>query len=110
MNSFHKLERSRLGLDLGFIKDTTLDSQLEATGLVFGRVRRQTINASPNWTWFFDERTQLSANYTYSDVQYKNAGGTGFVNYNLNAGQLSLTRIVNRAGHSIRHTVENPVR
>jgi len=94
VNSFHKLERSRLGLDLGFIKDTTLDSQLDATGLVFARVRRQTINASPNWTWFFDERTQLSANYAYSDVQYKNAGGTGFVDYTLNIGRLSLTRIL----------------
>jgi len=94
IRTHHNLERSRLGLDLGFVKDTTLDSQLEATGLVFGRVRRQTITASPNWTWSFDERTQLRANYTYSDVEYKNAGGTGFVNYNLNGGQLSLTRLL----------------
>ena len=37
-SSYHRMERSELGLDLDFIKDTTLDSQLENTGLVFDRV------------------------------------------------------------------------
>ncbi len=92
LRTHHDLERSRLGLDLDFIKDTTLDSQLEATGVVLGRVKRQTIDASPNWTWSFDERTRLTARYTYSDVEYKNAGQSGFVNYTLNSGRLSLTR------------------
>jgi hypothetical protein len=94
IRTHHDLERSRLGLDLDFIKDTTLDSQLEATGLVFARINRQRINASPNWTWSFDERTRLTADYNYSDVEYKNAGQTGFVNYTLNVGQLSLTRVL----------------
>jgi hypothetical protein len=94
INSFHTLERTRLGLDLGFIKDTTLDSQLEATGLVLDRVSRRRLSAAPSWTWLFDERTQLRASYSYSDVEYQNAGGSGFVNYTLNSAQLSLTRAV----------------
>ncbi len=95
INSFHNLERSRLGLDLGFIKDTTLDSQLEATGLVFDRVDRQRINVSPNWTYILNERTRVNASYSYTDVEYKNAGGTGFVDYTLNSAQASLTRVLN---------------
>ena len=103
VNSFHNLERSRLGLDFGFIKDTTLDSQLEATGLaIFDRVRRETINVSPNWTWSFSPRTRLSANYGYSDVAYKNAGGSGFVDFTLNSAETSLIHVLNeRATTSI---------
>jgi len=95
ISSFHNLERSRLGLDLGFIKDTTLDSQLEATGLAFDRIRRQSITASPNWTYTFNERTRVNANYSYSDVEYLNPSDVRFVNYTLNSGQASLTRVMN---------------
>lgn len=92
VNSYRTLEQSRLGLDLAFIKDTTLDTQLEATGLAFDRVARQRISASPNWTYSLNERTRLSASYSYSDVSYKNAGGTGFVDFTVNSAQASLTR------------------
>jgi len=95
INSFHNLERSRLGLDLGFIKDTTLDSQLEATGVAFDRVRRQSITASPNWTYTFNKRTQVSANYSYRDVEYINSNDARFVNYTLNSAQTSLTHVMN---------------
>ena len=103
VNSYHNLERSRLGLDLGFIKDTTLDTQLEATGLaIFDRVRRQTINVSPNWTYSFNQRTRLSANYSYSDVEYKNATQSGFVDFTLNSAETSLVHVLNeRATASI---------
>jgi len=95
INSFHSLEQSRLGLDLGFIKDTTLGNQPEATGLAFDRIRRQNITVSPNWAYSFNERTRISANYSYSDVEYKNPGDTRFVNYTLNSAQTSLTRVIN---------------
>ena len=102
VDTFHNLERSRLGLDLGFVKDTTLDSQLEATGFAFDRVRRQSITATPNWTYTFDPRTRISANYSYSSTEYKNAGGTGLVDFTLNSAQASLTRVLNeRATASI---------
>ncbi|NOZ37753.1 MAG: hypothetical protein GXP11_06770 [Gammaproteobacteria bacterium] len=95
INSFQTLERSRLGLDLGFIKDTTLDTQLEATGIAVDRVRRQNITASPNWTYSFNERTQASISYSYIDVEYLNTTDARFVNYTLNSAQTSLTRVMN---------------
>jgi len=102
LNTFHTLERTRLGLDLGFIKDTTLDSQLQATGIAFDRIRRQRLDASPNWTYSLDERTQISANYGYNDVKYKNAGNSGFVDFTSNSVQTSLTHVLSeRATASI---------
>lgn len=95
LDLYQSFERSRLGLDLAYINDTTLDSQLEETGLVLDRIRRSRISASPSWTWLMDERSNLSASYSYSDVEYKNPGTSGFVNYTLNNGQLSLTRTLN---------------
>jgi len=95
ISSFHSLERSRLGLNVDFIKDTTLDSQLEATGLALDRVNRQSFLVSPDWTYTFGERTRLNVSYSYRDVEYKNAGNSAFVNYTLNTAQASLTRILN---------------
>ncbi len=95
ISSFHNVERSRLGLNFGYIKDTTLDSQLEATGLALDRVRRQSITASPNWTYAFNERTQVRVNYSYRDVEYINTSDIRFVNYTLNSAQASLTRVMN---------------
>ncbi len=94
IQTFHDLERSRLGLDLGFIKDTTLDTQLEETGVAFDRVRRQSITASPNWRYTLSERSSLSANYSYRDVEYKDTSDARFVNYTLNSARTSLTRVM----------------
>ena len=94
-SSYHRRERSELGLDLDFIKDTTLDSQLENTGLVFDRTTRYRANVAPSWTYKLDERTDGRFAYTYSDVQYNNADDTGFVDYHINSFQASLERVLN---------------
>ena len=93
--SFYNTERSRVGLDLDFIQDTTLDSQLEETGFVFERIRRQRANITPSWSYSMSERTRFTTTYSYSDIVYKNADNTGFVDFTQNSFQASLTRIVN---------------
>ena len=94
-NSYHRMERSELGLDLYFIKDTTLDSQLENTGLVLDRVTRYRVDVGPSWTYNLDELTNLRFGYNYSDVQYNNTGETGFVDFHSHSGQASLQRVLN---------------
>jgi hypothetical protein len=89
------MERSELGLDLDFIKDTTLDSQLEATGLVLDRVDRRMINIGPSWTYNLDERTNARFGYTYSDVKYDDTDETGYVDFHINSGEASLQRVLN---------------
>jgi len=92
MNSFRSMERSRVGLNLGLIKDTTLDTQLEETGLAFERLRRSQISGGPEWSYTLNNRTSLSSSYNYTDVQYKNAAESGFVDYNIQRGQVALNR------------------
>ncbi|MFC1772567.1 hypothetical protein ACFL3A_04340 [Pseudomonadota bacterium] len=95
IDSFHRMERSEIGLDIGLIKDTTLDSQLENTGLIFNRETRYTVYAGPNWAYNLDERTTADFSYQYRDVQYDNNDDNGFVDFNTHNGQASLSRIVN---------------
>jgi len=94
-NLFHTLQRASLGLNLAFINDTTLDSQLDTTGVVFNRRRRQFIKASPNLNYAFDVRTNVSLNYTYSNTRFNNADGITLVDSSTNAAQVSLNRVLN---------------
>jgi len=95
LNSFHRMERSQVGLNASIIKDSTLDSQLEDTGVVFDRVRRVQLNGGPNWSYNINELTQVSLGYGYTDVRYLNAGGTGFTDFTSHNFQSSLSRIIN---------------
>jgi len=109
-SSYHRLERSELGLDLDFIKDTTLDSQLANTGLVLDRVDRRLINIGPSWTYNLDERTNARFGYTYNDVKYDDSDETGFVDFHINSGEASLQRVLNErtvASITLSHSQSN---
>ena len=94
VDSFYKMERSEVGFDVDLIRDTTLDSQLEETGLVFDRVNRLLKRANPTWTYNLSDRTSLETGYTFTDVDYEKAD-TGFVDYTSHNAQLSLKRVIN---------------
>ncbi|HHH44241.1 MAG TPA: hypothetical protein ENK49_08895, partial [Gammaproteobacteria bacterium] len=94
MNAFHRMERSQVGLNASIVKDSTLDSQLEDTGVVFDRVRRVQISGGPNWTYGITERTQASLGYGYTDVRYLNADETGFTDFTAHNFQAGLSRII----------------
>jgi len=109
-SSYHRMERSELGLALDFIKDTTLDSQLVNTGLVLDRVDRRTINIGPSWTYNLDERTNARFGYTYRDVQYDDTDETGYVDFHINSGEASLQRVLNErtvASITLSHSQSN---
>jgi len=93
-DAYHRMERSSLGLNLGLIKDTTLDSQLENTGLVFERVTRYQVNGGPSWTYNLDNRTNARVSYTYSDIQYNNTEGTAFTDFRIHSGVTTLRRVL----------------
>jgi hypothetical protein len=88
LRSFYALERARLGLNASFIKDTTLDSTLEETGVVYQRDDRRSVRLSPNWTYNLTERTLLSASLDYSKVEYDDTDETGLADYDYRAGSL----------------------
>ncbi len=92
--SFRKMERSRLGFNVDLVKDTTLDSQLEETGVVFQRVNRWRYSLNPTWAYSLSERTSMELGYTYTDVNYDNNNNSNFSDYTTNGGQVSLSRIL----------------
>ncbi|MEE9493706.1 MAG: hypothetical protein V3W04_10065, partial [Gammaproteobacteria bacterium] len=94
LSATKSLEHHDFGLDVDFIKDTTLDTELDETGLVFGRTDRTRQSLRPNWSWRFSERTNLSLSYTYNDIDYDD-NNNGYVDYLSHSGQLSLNRSLN---------------
>ncbi|MEE9493407.1 MAG: hypothetical protein V3W04_08530, partial [Gammaproteobacteria bacterium] len=94
LSATKSLEHHDFGLDVDFIKDTTLDTELDETGLVFGRTDRTRQSLRPNWSWRFSERTNASLSYTYNDVDYDD-NNNGYVDYLSHSGQLSLNRSLN---------------
>ena len=94
IDAFRGLQRNDFRLGLDFIKDTTLETELESTGLVFGRTDRSRQSINPDWTWRFNESTHLNANYTYSAVDY-DANSQGYVDSRSHTAQLSLNRALN---------------
>lgn len=94
INSFRRMERSKTDLNISLIRDTTLDSQLEETGLVFDRVNRFLKRINPTWTYNISDRTSLETGYTFTDVSYEKSN-TGFVDYASHNGQLTLKRVLN---------------
>jgi hypothetical protein len=102
------MERSRLGFGIELIKDTTLDSQLEETGVVaFDRVDRWRVSLNPTWTYGLNERTSVQLGYTYTDVDYDNDPQSNFSNYTTRGGQLSLSRLLSpRATGTITATYQ----
>ena len=93
IESFYNLsQRQQLSLDLDLVKDTTLDSLLEDTGIVFDRIERTSATLSPGWQYSLDEKTRLSATVNLTDVSFDDTGSTGLGDYNNYSLNLSATR------------------
>jgi len=107
VNSHYKFEQSQLGLQLHLIQDTTLDSQLEQTGIVFDRSNRIAKGFTPSWTWLFNERTSIEADYSYENVNYESKN-PGLSDYDAKTGQLSLVNVLSErtsARITLAHTL-----
>lgn len=93
IESFYNFSpRQRASLDLDLIKDTTLDTLLDQTGIVFDRIERTSTTLSPGWLYSFDEKTQLNATVNLTDVSFDDTGNTGLGDYRNYSFNLSATR------------------
>ena len=88
------LERHRLGISLQHINDTTLDSQLDATGITLGRVDRRQSSIAPRWSYMLTERARVQLTYRFNDVAYKNTGRSAYVDFTANYAEASLNAAV----------------
>jgi len=89
--SYNLTERSRLGLDANFTQDTTLTSELDATGtgLVQDNVIRQQWSITPNWSYSLSDTQSLQTNYTHSEITYEESERSSFVDYSIDNLSLS---------------------
>lgn len=76
-----KYETGSFGLRLDYIRDSTLGTELQQTGLVEARKQRKSINLTPDWMLQLTERTGLTLGYRYTDVTYQDAQATGLIDY-----------------------------
>jgi len=72
-------------LDGNITRDTTLQSELNATGLVLQRTPRLMRSLNPGWSYMFNQRTQLKLGYQYQDVRYPDQATLLYQDYRINA-------------------------
>ncbi len=93
VDTFKSFQQHDFRLGVGFIKDTTLETELEETGLFFGRTGNVRQSLSPSWSWRFNERTSARLSYDYNQVDY-DENPQGYVDSTSHTGQLSLSRVI----------------
>ena len=89
---YQLMERWALSGDFSYIKDTTLDSELEETGIVYVREDRERFNAGAGLSYQVSELSDMGVNYAYSKTDYDEIG---FEDYNTNLVSLSYNRKFN---------------
>lgn len=76
---------NQLGLDIGYRRDTTLDTELDDTGVVLDRSPRTSWTLSPRWTRTINEKTRLNTSYRFTDVSYSQEQQTNLADYQLHS-------------------------
>ena len=89
---YQLMERWTLSGDFSYIKDTTLDSELEETGIVFVREDRDRYKAGAGLSYQVSELSDMGVNYAYSKTDYDEIG---LEDYNTNHVSLSYNRRFN---------------
>lgn len=67
-------ERWSVSGDFSFVKDETLDSELEETGIVYRRDDRERLDAGGGISYQLSELSDLGANYSYRNTTYQERG------------------------------------
>jgi hypothetical protein len=80
--AYQVLERLRLTAGALYIKDTTLDSELEETGLITRREDRERWNGNAGLSYAVSEVSDMGVNYSYTDTEYDSRGK---VDYDVNS-------------------------
>ncbi len=70
-SSYRLTERWSVSADGRFVKDTTLDSQLDETGSVGKRQNRYRYNADGGVAYAMSERTEVGADYAFQKTDYQ---------------------------------------
>jgi hypothetical protein len=72
-------ERNQFGLSGTYTRDSTLQTELQTTGIPQVRRQRTQTGIQPSWQHSLDERNAVFANYNYEKADYE--AGAGLVDY-----------------------------
>ena len=89
---YQVVERWTLSGNLSFLKDTTLDSELEETGIVNVRSDRERYDAGMGLSYQISERFDMGVDYIYASTNYDRPS---YVDYDSNTISLSFNRRFN---------------
>ncbi len=94
LNSYQRTERNNFRADIDITQDSTLDTELDATGqAIENRATRLSTILNPSWTRLIDERTRLDLEYQFNRVEYSDeVGQNNLVNYDYNTVSAALVR------------------
>lgn len=95
---FRATELLGLNLNGSLIKDTTLDTEMEETGLVLKRTKRHFYHIKPGLSWYMGEKTQLNLTCGYTRAEY---GASGYSDYDIYDGTLELVHTLSKEGATV---------
>ena len=87
----YSAERDIFTLDGSFIRDNTLRTELQQTGVVLGFTQRNSVSMSPSWTRKVTENLSFQLGYQFTSATYENAKTLGLFDYDVNGGNLGLS-------------------
>ena len=97
-HDFRATELFGLNLNGSLIKDTTLESEMDQTGLVLKRSDRDYYNLTPGISLYLTEKTSLNLNLGYSKAEYEDPRYSDYDMYN---GTLELVHTLSKEGASV---------
>lgn len=74
-------ERSQLTLNAGYVRDSTLASQLAETGVLTARTQRGSTRVNPQWSWSVSPLSSVGVSYSFADVGYAADQSIGLTDY-----------------------------
>lgn len=77
----HSRERDQFSVGLGLSRDSTLTSEVDATGPTTNTVYRDDRRFSPSYKYRITERASIGMNYSYQQVEYEDNLNSGFIDY-----------------------------
>ena len=95
---FRATELFGLNLNGSLIKDTTLDTEMEETGLVLKRSNRDFYNIEPGLSWYMTEKFQLNLTCGYTRAEYE---ASGYSDYDIYDGTLELVHTLSKEGATV---------
>ncbi len=90
LSSLLMTEKTYWHFNVDYVRDTSLASELEDTGLVQTRKTREKILLIPSLIHEFSERTDLKVAINLLRVEYMDAGIVGLVDYNYKATDIAV--------------------